>query len=223
MLKYFRITGILLCLFAAGCNQSTPSHNAQPAADKTATPAQAAQATDDTAGQLSKEKVNEMRLKQVREGNILPPRPHVAFQTLKTNERISSVDSDRAWIYRKSGVNRCYMDALLENAELKGTASFTLSRGDDETIHVEAYEDTLNSETFTACMKSQCAKWRLPQGARIEGTIELTSRPAPSVEEIKSMRNTYGGGHNHGHDHDHDHDHDAPPLPSEPDTTPPTP
>lgn len=215
MLKYFQISGILLCLFAAGCNQTTPSDTAKIASDKAASSAPAPQATDDTAGQLSKEKVNDMRLKQMRAGNILPPRPHVTFQTLKTNERISSVDSDRAWIYRKSGVNRCYMDALLENADLKGTATFTLSRGDDETIRIDAYEDTLNSETFTSCMKSQCAKWRLPQGAQIAGTIELTSRPAPSVEEIKEMRNMYGGGHNH--------DHDAPLLPSEPDAAPPAP
>lgn len=215
MLKYFRISGILLCLFAAGCTPAPSSQDAQPPTNKTASPAQSTPSTDDTAGQLSKEKVNDMRLKQMRAGNILPPRPHVTFQTLKTNERISSVDSDRAWIYRKSGVNRCYMDALLENAELKGTASFTLSRGDDETIHIGAYEDTLNSETFTSCMKSQCAKWRLPQGAQIEGTVELTSRPAPSVEEIKEMRNVYGGGHNH--------DHDAPLLPSTPDAAPPVP
>lgn len=175
------ILGLAACL-ALGCNKKADDNKA---AQTQQNNAQTQDPEENARIAARAEKVKAQVEKLRKEGKILAPRVDLRFNVVNTNERISFDDATRSWEYKRAPISRCYQEVLLFDETVKGEMSFKLARGTDEKIEVSAFKTTIADPDFSDCVKRALNTWRLPEQATIEASITLSSRPAPTAEEIR--------------------------------------
>lgn len=159
---------------------------------------------------LARDKARSQQL--LAEGRIIPPRAEIIFKAGKIDGSLSVEDAERSYLFKKSAVRRCYMNELAYHSDAKGEVKAVIRYEAQQKAVVVDYTSAIQSEEFNKCLNEAISTWPLPQGVTLEVTLDFSSKPAPTLEEI---RNSNRGlhGHDHGHDHDHlhqndlDHDH----------------
>lgn len=202
-LTHYFIISALLLVFLSGCK----AENSAPKQDE---PAVQAPAAEKTAEQTEEEreaqyKKDLLRAKRLTDnGKVLKPITGIKLDVKKTSGSLSVEDAYRSYEFRKGAIKRCYLDALIDEFEAKGTVSMTVKHTGEQTADVENYQSSVAVAGFDDCVKKAVQTWPLPAGSSFDAEISFTSRPAPNLGELREI-NRKSFGHDHERNHERDH------------------
>ena len=204
--KLIPILTAILLFALVGCNSKTAEEKA-PEAKLAAEANEAKDAKDANAQKpvdpekLARDRARSQQL--MAEGKIIPPRAEIIFKAGKIDGKLSVEDAERSYIYRKNAARRCYMYELAYREEAKGVVKATIRHEAPQKSTIVDYTSAIDSEEFNSCLKEAFATWSLPEGVTLEFSLDFSSKPAPTLQEIRESNRGL-----HGHDHgDMDHDH----------------
>lgn len=196
----FIISGLLFVALS-GCNPGTPEQQRENTASQAAETEKTDQQKDaDKKAAYQKDLVRAKRLSD--NGRVLKPITDVKFDVKKTDGSLSIEDALRSYEFRKGAIKRCYVDALIDEFEAKGSVSMTVKYADQGRAVVENYKSTITVPGFDDCIQKAAQIWRVPAGSSLDAEITFSSRPAPNLGELREINKQVYGHYEHEHGHE---------------------
>ena len=189
---------MILALLPAFCACQPSQKAEEPAAQAEAKPAESRPLQVEL---MDKEKADEIKNAAkgaLEKGYHAPPRARVELNIVAVNDKISNTDAERSYAFRKSAIHRCYMTALAYEYMVQGEVKMALTHADTRVSEVSDFSSTIRTEGFESCVQEAAKSWPLPAGARIEVSLNFTSKPAPTPEELRKQ---FGRDDEHGDEH----------------------
>lgn len=206
------ITATLAAMLFMGCNapsenKTNPAPTANPSSEQNDTVQKSDEQKQKDAEEQKKKDL--ARLKKLADnGKFLRPITEVKLDVKKTGGSLSVDDGYRSYLYRKGSITNCYINALVDEFEAKGSVSMTLKYVGKDKAAFENYQSSIQVDGFDECIQKAVQTWPIPQDSWLDIELSFSSRPEPTLHELREM-NRNRNGHDDHDDHAPTHDADS--------------
>ncbi len=199
---------LLICLTSCKAKVSDVNSEEPAVQEKTDAEKAAADAEKKAQEQAEIKKNIERAKKLTKEGQYFKPITDIKFDISDIQGNLSNDDANRSYVFRKSAIKRCYLISLADDLETAGDVSMSLKYLENGKTAVENYKSTIENDDFNHCMQNAAAIWKLPPDTSMNVSFNFSSRPAPTIEDLKQLNYDHGHGHDHAHGADADEVHE---------------
>lgn len=130
-----------------------------------------------------------VRKKMQVEDRFIRPKMSVRLEVLALDADIRNEEIERSFLYRRTGVELCYANALVVDEKLAGRIEIKLSIDDKGVLSLADFSSTFKDETLNTCLKTSAERWtihrsgQLPK-AKLAIALDFSAAPPPTIEEI---------------------------------------